>query len=230
MNFRNLMMLACILVAACQAKKESNEQIQPVPFTQVEINDQFWSSKIETNRTVSIPTAFHQCEITGRIDNFAIAGKLKKAEHKGDFPFDDTDVYKVIEGSSYSLSTHYDAKLDHYLDSIIQYIAVAQESDGYIYTCRTNQCTRLERWMGKSRWERLNSHELYNLGHLYEAAVAHYQATGKRTLLDVAVKSVGAATPEEVTVAKIKKSKINYRPGAEIKNMLKTLQYEKKES
>lgn len=189
MHYRYLLFLSGFLIFGCQKQDKKPVQVQPVPFTQVEISDKFWAPKIETNRKVSIPTAFHQCEITGRIDNFAIAGKVKTGEHKGDFPFDDTDVYKVIEGSSYSLSTHYDAKLDHYLDSIIAYIAVAQEPDGYIYTCRTNNCTRLERWMGKSRWEKLNSHELYNLGHLYEAAVAHYQATGKRTLLDVAIKS-----------------------------------------
>ena len=189
MKYRYLLLISGFLFFGCQHPDKKPAPVQPVPFTQVEINDKFWAPKIETNRKVSIPTAFQQCEITGRIDNFAIAGKVKTGEHKGDFPFDDTDVYKVIEGSSYSLASGYDAKLDHYLDSIIAYIAVAQEPDGYIYTCRTNNCTRLERWMGKSRWEKLNSHELYNLGHLYEAAVAHFQATGKRTLLDVAIKS-----------------------------------------
>jgi len=162
---------------------------QPVPFTKVRIEDEFWKPRIETNRTVSIPSAFQKCEETGRMDNFALAGGLIQGEHKGDYPFDDTDPYKVIEGASYSLAVHYDPKLDQYLDRIISLIAAAQEKDGYLYTCRTNKCERLERWMGKERWEKLNSHELYNCGHLYEAAVAHYQSTGKRTLLDVALKN-----------------------------------------
>ncbi len=163
--------------------------IQEVPFTQVHISDGFWAPRIEINRTVSIPSAFHQCEINGRFDNFAIAGGLKKGEHRGDFSFDDTDPYKVIEGASYSLAAHYDAQLDHYLDSVITIIAAAQEDDGYLTTCVTNRCTRLSGWWGTHRWEKINSHELYNSGHLYEAAVAHYRATGKRSLLDVAIRN-----------------------------------------
>ena len=163
--------------------------IEEVPFTQVHINDHFWSPRIEINRTVSIPSAFKECEKNGRFDNFAIAGGLKKGEHRGDFSFDDTDPYKVIEGASYSLAVKYDAKLDHYLDSVITIIASAQEPDGYLTTCVTNKCYRLSGWWGRSKWEKINSHELYNSGHLYEAAVAHFRATGKRSLLDVAIKN-----------------------------------------
>ena len=83
----------------------------------------------------------------------------------------------------------YDKALDAYLDSVITLIATAQEPDGYLTTCVTNKCYRLSGWWGKSRWEKINSHELYNSGHLYEAAVAHYRATGKRNLLDVAIKN-----------------------------------------
>ena len=137
----------------------------------------------------SISSAFHQCEINGRFDNFALAGGLIKGEHKGDFSFDDTDPYKIIEGASYSLAVKYDPKLDAYLDSVITLIAAAQEPDGYLTTCVTNKCTRLSGWWGSSRWEKINSHELYNSGHLYEAAVAHYKATGKKTLLNVAIKN-----------------------------------------
>ena len=104
--------------------------IQEVSFTQVHLNDGFWSPRIEINRTVSIPSAFHECEVNGRFDNFALAAGLIQGEHKGDFSFDDTDPYKVIEGASYSLAVHYDAKLDHYLDSVINIIAQAQEPDG----------------------------------------------------------------------------------------------------
>jgi len=172
------------------AKPRKDYPIEPVPFTQVKLTDEFWAPRIETNRTVSIPYSFGKCEETGKIDNFAIAGGLKTGEHKGDFPFDDTDPYKILEGASYSLSVHPDPKLDKYLDDLIVKIAAAQEDDGYLYTCRTNKCERLKNWYGDERWSKLaGSHELYNMGHLYEAAVAHYQATGKRTLLDVAVKN-----------------------------------------
>jgi len=162
----------------------------PVPFTAVKLTDLFWAPRIETNRTVTIPYAFEQCEKTGRIDNFAIAGGLMEGAHKGSFPFDDTDPYKIIEGASYALAVKPDPELDAYVDRLIAKIAAAQEEDGYLYTCRTNGADHLRRWMGDRRWEKLQgSHELYNAGHLYEAAAAHFQATGKRTLLDVALKN-----------------------------------------
>ena len=164
-------------------------QIKEVSFTQVHLDDCFWLPRIETNRTISIPSAFRECERNGRFDNFAIAGGLKNGEHRGDFSFDDTDPYKVIEGASYSLAVHDDAALDHYLDSVISIIAAAQEPDGYLTTCVTNRCTRLSGWWGTHKWEKINSHELYNSGHLIEAAVAHYRATGKRSLLNVAIKN-----------------------------------------
>lgn len=168
---------------------QPNAPIKEVPFTQVHLSDHFWSPRIETNRTVSIPSAFKECEKNGRFDNFAIAGKLIKGEQRGDFSFDDTDPYKIIEGASYSLAVKYDKTLDAYLDSVITLIAAAQEPDGYLTTCVTNKCYRLSGWWGTHKWEKINSHELYNSGHLYEAAVAHYQATGKRSLLDVAIKN-----------------------------------------
>lgn len=179
--------LGATLVACGQGTPAG--EIEEVPFTEVHLTDNFWAPRIEVNRTVSIPSAFKQCEINGRFDNFALAGGLIKGEHKGDFPFDDTDPYKIIEGASYSLAVQYDARLDAYLDSVITLIGAAQEPDGYLTTCVTNKCERLNRWWGSKRWEKLNSHELYNSGHLYEAAVAHYQATGKRSLLDIAIKN-----------------------------------------
>ncbi|GAB6395161.1 MAG: Beta-L-arabinofuranosidase/glycoside hydrolase family 127 protein [Bacteroidales bacterium] len=180
---------AFVLIFSACKQKESAAPVVPVPFTQVHLTDNFWAPRIEINRTVSIPSAFHQCEINGRFDNFALAGGLIKGEHKGDFPFDDTDPYKIIEGASYSLAVHFDPKLDAYLDSVIALIAAAQEPDGYLTTCVTNKCERLSGWWGKERWEKINSHELYNSGHLYEAATAHYQATGKRALLNVAIRN-----------------------------------------
>lgn len=161
-----------------------------IPFTKVKIADTFWQQRLETNRTVTIPASFEQCRLTGRIKNFEMA-----AERKGKFctkySFDDTDVYKTIEGASYTLSTHPDPRLDAYLDSLIALIARAQEPDGYLFTERTIDPANPSARIGKERWvnERLHSHELYNAGHLYEAAVAHYLATGKRTLLDIALKN-----------------------------------------
>lgn len=178
-------------VMSCSEKRyvAPDVPVKEVEFTRVHIDDRFWAPRIEVNRRVSIPSAFRQCEINGRFDNFAIAGGLMKGEHRGDFSFDDTDPYKIIEGASYALGADYDAKLDAYLDSVISIIAAAQEPDGYLTTCVTNRCERLSGWWGSHRWEKINSHELYNCGHLYEAAVAHYRATGKRTLLDVAVRN-----------------------------------------
>ena len=178
-----------ILFLAFMACAEVMAQIEEVPFSAVHFADRFWAPRIETNRTVSIPSAFRECEKNGRFDNFALASGSMKGEHKGDFSFDDTDPYKVIEGASYSLAVHYDKRLDEYLDSVIDIIAKAQEPDGYLTTCVTNKCYRLSGWWGRSKWEKINSHELYNSGHLIESAVAHYRATGKRTFLNVAIKN-----------------------------------------
>ena len=170
--------------------------VKPVPFTAVHVNDGFWAPRIETNRTVTIPFAFDKDEETGRVDNFIRAAKALRGEpfenHKyPPYPFDDTDVYKVIEGASYTLSVHPDPKLDAYIDGLIEKIGAAQEKDGYLYTARTIDPLHPHPWCGKERWvlEGVNSHELYDLGHLYEAAVAHYAATGKRTLLDIALRT-----------------------------------------
>jgi uncharacterized protein len=175
--------------------------VQPVPFTAVRLDDVFWAPRIETNRVVSVPFAFQQCELSGRVDNFERAAAALRGEELANkkppgYPFDDTDLYKVIEGASYTLSVHPDPKLDAYVDSMIAKIAAAQEKDGYLYTTRTIDPQHPHPWAGANRWEleKVDSHELYNLGHLYEAAVAHYQATGKRTLLDVALRTADLLT------------------------------------
>jgi len=174
--------------SAGQAVK-SDYPIAPVPFTAVKIADGFWAPRMETNRAVTIPAIFRKCEETGRIDNFAIAGGLMKGEYKGE-RYNDTDVYKTIEGASYSLMVHPDPALDRYLDGVIAKIAAAQEPDGYLYTPRTASPGKVQPGTGETRWAELAiSHELYNAGHLYEAAAAHFLATGKRTLLDVALKN-----------------------------------------
>jgi len=163
--------------------------LKPVSFTAVQISDSFWSPRLETNRTVTIPYDFARCQETGRVDNFAKAAGLMEGAFEG-IRFNDSDVFKVIEGAAYSLSVHPDPALEEYLDDVIGKIAAAQEDDGYLYTPRTIDPGNLVDGAGDTRWSNLRvSHELYNVGHLYEAAVAHYRATGKRTLLDVAIKS-----------------------------------------
>jgi DUF1680 family protein len=167
---------------------------RPVSFADVHINDHFWLPRIETNRNVTIPFAFSKCEATGRLQNFKVAGEVNEGKiASGKFcslyGYDDSDVYKIIEGAAYSLTTYPDPKLEAFLDSLIADIASAQEPDGYLYTMRTINPGRS--W-AKERWvnDRYNgSHELYNVGHMYEAAVAYYYATGKKSLLEVAIKN-----------------------------------------
>jgi hypothetical protein len=170
--------------------------VKPVPFTSVHFNDVFWAPRIDINRTVTIPFAFGKNEETGRVDNFvraaaALRGETLANKKAPGYPFDDSDVYKVIEGASYALSVQPDPKLDAYVDGLIAKIAAAQEKDGYLYTTRAIDPVHPHPWAGTKRWEleKVDSHELYDLGHLYEAAAAHYQATGKRNLLDIALKS-----------------------------------------
>ena len=174
--------------------QETSTPITPVRFTDVRVEDEFWSKRLEINRTVSIPHALAQCEQTGRVRNFEIAdsvlrGAISEGKFCSRYGFDDSDVFKVIEGVAYALHTRYDAALDARVDTLIGKIASAQEQDGYLYTMRTMKPEASwapERWVNDRT---KSSHELYNAGHLYEAAVAHYYATGKRTLLDIALKN-----------------------------------------
>ncbi len=189
--FASLSLLA--ILASAQTR---DYPVKPVPFTAVHLRDDFWAPRVEINRTKTIPFAFKKDEETGRVDNFIRAAEALRHQpfenHKPPgYPFDDTDVYKVIEGASYTLSVHPDPKLEAYIDDLIAKIAAAQEPDGYLYTARTIDPLNPHRWAGTERWmlESVDSHELYNLGHLYEAAVAHYEATGKRTLLDIALRT-----------------------------------------
>jgi DUF1680 family protein len=206
-----LILTCCSLGVFAQNK---DYPIQPVPFTSVKLSDQFWTSRIETNRTVTIPASFARCQSTGRVKNFEMA-----ADHKGKFctvyPFDDTDIYKTIEGASYSLAEHPDPKLSSYLDSLITIVGKAQEPDGYLYTARSIDPLHPQAWAGQERWvnEQKMSHELYNCGHLYEAAAAHYMATGKRTLLNIALKNA------DLLVRTFGPDKSHVAPGHEIVEM-----------
>lgn len=185
-------LLSTATIAIADDKAKSNGYpITQVPFTQVKINQQsFWGQRLKAAKDVTVPLAFNKCETENRYENF------KKAAHPNDenkctiFPFDDTDVYKTIEGASYLLQTYPNKRLTQYIDSVLDIVAAAQEPDGYLYTPRTMNPKHPHDWSGDKRWakEEVLSHELYNLGHMVDAACAHYQATGSRKFLDIAEK------------------------------------------
>jgi uncharacterized protein len=185
-----IIMLFFLIVGCQKAPVKDESDIVSVPFTDVKMNDQFWLPRIETNHEVTIPIAIEQSTITGRIKNFEIAGGLAEGSFCSTLPFDDSDVFKIIEAASYSMQTRPDAHMDAVIDTLIYKVAMAQEDDGYLYTIRTIDGDNSHPWTG-TRWEKVNelSHELYNLGHLFEAAAAHFQATGKKSFLDVAIKA-----------------------------------------
>ena len=191
-----LLAISTANTVAAQSDK-SGYPITPVPFTAVKVTpNTFWGQRLQASRNVTIPLAFSKCEETGRYTNFSnAAAHLKDPSQvfdikKGTFPFDDTDPYKTIEGASYILQTYPDKKLAAYIDSVLNVIASAQEPDGYLYTARTQNPQHPHDWSGMTRWssEEQGSHELYNLGHMVESAVAHYQATGSRKFLDIAIR------------------------------------------
>lgn len=188
-----LLAVAVLLVGSLAAQKEtlhSGYPIDPVPFTSVKVTDSFWGQRLKASREVTIPLAFSKCEETGRYENFVRAAHPSDEYKVEGFSFDDTDVYKTIEGASYLLQTYPDKKLEKYIDSVLQIVAAAQEPDGYLYTARTMNPKHPHDWAGPERWTKVEelSHEFYNLGHMVEGAVAHYQATGKRNFLDIAIK------------------------------------------
>lgn len=185
-----LLITSLLGVQLCSAQT-ADYDITPVPFNKVHLTDNFWAKRVKTNKEVTIPIAFSHCESTGRIDNFKIAGGLMEGKFKSEAPFDDSDVSKIIEGAAYTLSAEKDPKLETYVDSVISYMKAAQEEDGYLYTYRTIMGNGSHPWIGNKRWEMTHilSHELYNLGHMFEAGVAYYQTTRKRELLDVCLKA-----------------------------------------
>ena len=184
--------LSALFFSCDKQSQNADYPISPVPFTKVTLDDDFWLPRLETNNKITIPYAFEQTEQTGRLKNFRVAGGLEEGTFNSRYPFDDSDVFKIMEGASYSLQEFYDPDLDAFMDTLISWVAAAQEDDGYLYTYRTILGENADTgWVGKKRWEKthLHSHELYNIGHMYEAAVAHYNATGKRNFLDIAIKS-----------------------------------------
>ncbi|MDW7695997.1 glycoside hydrolase family 127 protein [Flammeovirgaceae bacterium SG7u.111] len=191
MKLKHFPLLGFFIASYFTAVGQGNDYpIQPKAFNEVKVKDAFWAPKIKTNQEVTIPIAIQKSMESGRVDNFKIAGDLMDGQFCSEYPFDDSDIYKIIEAASYSLQTIPDPELEKTIDSLIYFVSVAQEDDGYIYTTRTIG-KNVHEWAGDERWEKVNdlSHELYNLGHMFEAAAAHYTATGKRTLLDIAIKS-----------------------------------------
>ncbi len=188
--------LAALMIPSAQAQSDkSGYPITPVPFTSVKVTPgTFWGQRLQASRDVTIPLAFSKCESEGRYMNFVHAAEHLKDPSKvfkvSGYSFDDTDVYKTLEGASYLMQTYPDKKLDAYCDSVIAIVASAQEPDGYLYTSRTQNPEHPHEWAGPTRWSKVEdlSHEFYNLGHLCEAAVAHYYATGKKNLLNIAIK------------------------------------------
>jgi len=202
-----LTMSVLLITAGCMAKsktvtRSNGYPITQVPFTAVKVTpNTFWGDRIHAAREVTIPLAFSKCESEHRYKNFEMAAyTLQHPNHPGlqtkewdvskfmGFSFDDTDVYKTIEGASYVLQTYPDEKLKAYIDSVLDVVGAAQEPDGYLYTARTINPAHPHHWAGKKRWEVEDflSHELYNLGHMVDAACAHYQATGSEKFLNIA--------------------------------------------
>lgn len=202
MRFLTLALSGLVVCVTCATSGAADYPVQPVPFTDVRVTGGFWLQRQQTNQRVTLPFALQQCEESGRVKNFDLAAEVQRRRAAGEkdfqitpptiYPFDDTDVYKAIEGAAYVLSMQRDAALEARLDDWIARVGAAQEADGYLYTFRTmHPDTPGHKWVGQNRWDldpKL-SHELYNAGHLYEAGVAYFQATGKRALLDICLRN-----------------------------------------
>lgn len=203
-----LLVVTGLLLLTASCKKESEKQleakdetyaeqgypIEPINIRNVKVHDDFWLPIIQRVQEKTIEYAIEKCREEGRFDNFLIAGGQMEGSVKGVMPFDDTDVYKIIEGASNSLISAPNPKLEKLLDSLVSIIKVGQETDGYLTTWRTiDPAKPPASWVTVDkgeRWESLDrSHELYNAGHLFEAAVVHYKATGKKNFLDIAIKN-----------------------------------------
>ena len=180
-----LLAASAFLLQGCQTSKEDIKEqplkmIEQIDFSHVKINDNFWSPRLSKHVSATLPVCIDQIENqTGRIRNFENAAK-GEGEHSGIF-FDDSDVYKALEGMAYSLINNPDSELEKKADEWIDKFAAAQQPDGYINTFYT--LTGLDK-----RWTNMDKHEMYCAGHMIEAGVAYYQATGKRKLLDVCIR------------------------------------------
>ncbi len=160
-------------------------------FQEVHVNDPFWSPRFHIHAEVTVPDVLQKCEEYGRVQNFAVAAGLEEGKFIGGQSWDDSDLFKVLEAASYQYALYKDENLRQYMDSVINLLALAQEEDGYLVTVMRINGEKDLPWNIRSpRFSYMMwSHELYNFGHLYEAAAAHYEATGQTNLLDVATKN-----------------------------------------
>jgi len=214
---RNIfLILVCFyFVGIIKAQEEQlNYPISPINIRNVVITDNFWLPKIKIIQDTTIKYAFEKCDEEGRMENFLIAGGKLSGKTRGKMPFDDTDLYKIIEGASYSLISEPNPLLDAYIDSIIAIIKIGQEPDGYLTTWFTIDRLNPPAWWAHpspNRWEfEESNHELYNSGHLFEAAAAHYLATGKKNLLEIALKNA------DLLVENFGSDKLKIPPGHQI--------------
>lgn len=194
MKIKHLAFMALLpLLASACTQHPAETALEAVDFTKVTITDSFWNSRIQTNAEVTIPHALNKCEEEGRMDNFRRAAGLEEGQWRGHFGFDDSDLYKVLEGMAFTYNVNHDETLRQKMDELIGIIAAAQCEDGYLYTAyqlRARDYTELWCTYDNERYDRLqDSHEFYNMGHMYEAAVAHYIATGQENFLNIAIKS-----------------------------------------
>jgi len=177
-----VLLAACCLAGEEPGVPQRDYNVTPVEFNKVHVADPFWTPRLETSRKVTIPYAFEQCQQTGRIRNFEISAGLLEGPHEG-ARFNDSDVYKIMEGAAYCLQVQPDRLMRLYLDQLIRVMAAAQWEDGYLFTFYSAPKRQPERL-----WTNVQSvHEQYCVGHMYEAAAAHYRVTGERTFLDVAL-------------------------------------------
>ena len=179
-----------LLPAGCDTAARHDYPLAPVPFNQVELADDFWRPRLETQIEVTVPHALEQTEPA--VENLRRCGNLLH-DRGGERPFPhrfvSSDLYKVMEGAAYLLMLRRDPELERRLDEIIRIIADAQRDDGYLYVAHIANVAN-PREMGKTPYSYVvHSHELYNMGHMYEGAVAYYRATGKDAWLKVAEKS-----------------------------------------
>ena len=178
---KNKLVVAAFCIAGQSLAQSPLQKFEFVNFSDVNITDNFWKPKIDKVATVTMNACIYQTETkTARIRNFEKVARNKGEKFEGLY-YDDSDVYKALEAMAYALKTHPDALLEAKADEWIDKIAAAQLPDGYLGTYFTLRDI-------KQRWTDIGAHEDYNAGHLIEAAVAYYKVTGKRKLLDVAIR------------------------------------------
>lgn len=192
-NARILLLLSLFALPGTEASAAPEKKagtITPVPFNEVTLTGGFWADRMRTELDVTVPFSVSQCgPAVERFRRCAAYMRGEETELPEPHRFISSDLYKVMEGVAYSLMARRDAKLEAFMDETIGLIGASQQADGYLYISHICHNPSIPD-MGDRPYSLLNySHELYNVGHLYEAAVAYYQATGKRSLLDIAIRN-----------------------------------------